>query len=88
MRVTAQAEVTEVAIRLSTTPLLPDVGTLHHLRRAHSPGFRSVRVTTHCTEAGISAQHLAAAHGLGMDVAGFLMMSHWPNPPNWPARPS
>ncbi len=69
-------------------PLLPCVGTLHDLQRAHSPGIRSVRVATHWPEAGISAQHIAAARGLGMDVAGFLMMSHWPNPPNWPARPS
>jgi 4-hydroxy 2-oxovalerate aldolase len=80
--------VTDVAIRLSTTPLLPGIGTLRGLRRAHSPGSRSVRVASRCAEADISAQHIAAARGLGMDVAGFLMMSHWPNPPNWPARPS
>ncbi|GCD93009.1 4-hydroxy-2-oxovalerate aldolase [Embleya hyalina] len=63
-----------------TTLLLPGVGTIHDLRRAHDLGVRSVRVATHCTEADISAQHIAAARELGMDVSGFLMLSHMAPP--------
>ena len=63
-----------------TTLILPGVGTLRDLRRAHSLGVRSVRVATHCTEADISAEHIAAARELGMDVSGFLMMSHMADP--------
>jgi 4-hydroxy 2-oxovalerate aldolase len=59
-----------------TTLLLPGVGTVHELRRAYDLGVRSVRVATHCTEADISAQHIAAAREIGMDVSGFLMLSH------------
>lgn len=59
-----------------TTLLLPGVGTLRELRAAWDLGVRSVRVATHCTEADISAQHIAAARAMGMDVAGFLMLSH------------
>jgi len=63
-----------------TTLLLPGVGTIRELQHAHSLGVRSVRVATHCTEADISAQHIAAARELGMDVAGFLMLSHMVSP--------
>ncbi|MBD0734288.1 4-hydroxy-2-oxovalerate aldolase [Streptomyces sp. CBMA29] len=59
-----------------TTLLLPGVGTIHELERAYELGVRSVRIATHCTEADISAQHIAAARELGMDVSGFLMLSH------------
>ncbi|GAA2469709.1 4-hydroxy-2-oxovalerate aldolase [Actinocorallia cavernae] len=63
-----------------TTLLLPGVGTIHDLRTAYDLGVRSVRVATHCTEADISAQHIAAARELGMDVSGFLMLSHRAEP--------
>lgn len=62
------------------TLLLPGIGTLTDLRRAYELGVRSVRVATHCTEADISSQHIASARELGMDVAGFLMMSHMIGP--------
>ncbi|MXG90575.1 4-hydroxy-2-oxovalerate aldolase [Nocardioides flavescens] len=63
-----------------TTLLLPGVGTIEELRHAHDLGVRSVRVATHCTEADVSAQHIAAARELGMDVSGFLMLSHMAPP--------
>lgn len=63
-----------------TTLLLPGVGTIAELRHAYDLGVRSVRVATHCTEADVSAQHIATARELGMDVSGFLMMSHLAEP--------
>ncbi|MGQ4401652.1 4-hydroxy-2-oxovalerate aldolase [Streptomyces hayashii] len=75
-----EAVVGAVRQTVPTTLLLPGIGTLHDLKQAHALGIRSVRIATHCTEADISAQHIAAARELGMDVAGFLMMSHLAEP--------
>jgi 4-hydroxy 2-oxovalerate aldolase len=59
-----------------TTLLLPGIGTVDDLRAAVDLGVTSVRIATHCTEADIGVQHIAKARDLGIDVAGFLMMSH------------
>lgn len=74
----AVAEVLEHAVL--TTLLLPGIGTVHDLKHAYGMGVRSVRIATHCTEADVSKQHIEAARGLGMDVSGFLMMSHMSSP--------
>lgn len=63
-----------------TTLLLPGVGTIKELKRAYDLGVRSVRVATHCTEADIAAQHIETAREIGMDVSGFLMLSHMAPP--------
>lgn len=63
-----------------TTLLLPGIGTIEDLKRAHGLGVQSVRVATHCTEADISKQHIEYARKLDMDVSGFLMMSHMAAP--------
>ncbi|MDE1916698.1 MAG: 4-hydroxy-2-oxovalerate aldolase [Sphingomonadales bacterium] len=74
----AVAEVLEHAVL--TTLLLPGIGTVHDLKHAHEMGVRSVRIATHCTEADVAKQHIEAARNLGMDVSGFLMMSHMTDP--------
>jgi 4-hydroxy 2-oxovalerate aldolase len=63
-----------------TTLLIPGIGTVHDLKHAFDLGVRSVRVATHCTEADVARQHIDYARGLGMDVSGFLMMSHMAPP--------
>lgn len=74
----AVADVLEKSIL--TTLILPGLGTVEELRRAYDLGVRSVRVATHCTEADVSKQHIGIARDLGMDVSGFLMMSHMIEP--------
>jgi 4-hydroxy 2-oxovalerate aldolase len=76
--IAAAAEVVQHATL--TGLLLPGIGTVHELTKAWDYGIRSVRIATHCTEADIANQHIEAARSLGMDVSGFLMMSHMAEP--------
>jgi 4-hydroxy 2-oxovalerate aldolase len=76
--ISAVAEVVQNA-RL-TTLLLPGIGTINDLKAAVDLGVMSVRIATHCTEADIAIQHIETARSLGIDVAGFLMMSHMAAP--------
>ena len=62
----------------------------HHrttCKRAHDLGVRSVRVATHCTEADVSAQHIATARELGMDVVRLPDDEpHGRRPRSWPQQ--
>jgi 4-hydroxy-2-oxovalerate aldolase len=60
--------------------LLPGIGTRKELKWAAESGAKVARIATHCTEADIAEQHMGLAKKLGMEVAGFLMMSHMAPP--------
>jgi len=60
--------------------LLPGIGTVDHLKMAHSLGVHTIRVATHCTEADVSEQHISMARSMDMDTVGFLMMAHMNSP--------
>ncbi len=60
--------------------MLPGLGTVHHLHRAHEVGASVARIATHCTEADVSIQHFGEARKLGMETVGFLMLSHKASP--------
>lgn len=57
------------------TVLLPGIGTVEDLKKVRDAGIEMVRISTHCTEADVSAQHIEAARKLGLHASGFLMMS-------------
>lgn len=56
--------------------VLPGVGTVADIRAVQALGVGLLRVATHASEADIGAEHFHAARELGMETAGFLMMSH------------
>ena len=60
--------------------LLPGIGTVDHLKKAHELGVHTIRVATHCTEADVSEQHISLARKMDMDTVGFLMMAHMNSP--------
>ena len=74
----AVAEVLDHAVL--TALMLPGIATVEDLEQAYACGVRSVRIATHCTEADIAEQHIAAARRIGYDVGGFLMMAHMSPP--------
>ncbi len=60
--------------------MLPGLGTVHELKKAHDVGASVARIATHCTEADVSIQHFGEARALGMETVGFLMLSHKASP--------
>jgi 4-hydroxy 2-oxovalerate aldolase len=71
-----KAAVDEATYAKIAVLMLPGLGTIHDLNRAHDSGATVARIATHCTEADISMQHFAHARKLGMETVGFLMLSH------------
>lgn len=74
------AAVEEAAHARVAVLMVPGIGTKADLRCAAEAGAKVARIATHCTEADISAQHIALAGELGMEAVGFLMMAHMASP--------
>ena len=75
MELIAEACATATKAKIAAL-LLPGVGTRHELKEAITRGIQMVRVATQCTEADVSEQHFGMAKEMGLETAGFLMMSH------------
>ncbi len=56
--------------------LIPGIGTVADLKKAHEAGARVVRVATHVTEADVAQEHIHEAKQMGFLTIGFLMMAH------------
>ena len=66
--------------------ILPGVGVVDDIKAAQDLGVGLLRVATHASEADISVEHFGAARELGMETAGFLMMSHTLKPSDLAAQ--
>ena len=57
-------------------------------RHGRPRGVQVARIATHCTEADIAEQHIAARQATsGMEAVGFLMMAHMTEPGRCSSRP-
>lgn len=59
---------------------LPGIGIKEDLQEAAAHGARMARICTHCTEADVCEQHMRLSKQMGLEVVGFLMMSHMLDP--------
>lgn len=55
---------------------VPGIGTSKELREAVEIGIKAIRIAVHCTEADVTEQYMKIGKDLGLEVVGFLMMSH------------